>query len=286
MPKKSIMILSAILGCAACTDKPVADLEGSASSWLLVDDFESGLGQWTFVDVQNETDPFVPDPQIAEIHIDADTGSHFMLRKPAVDGLVGNRKGIGFAPLPVTVKPGETYTFYTRINVEYFPNNQSFGLTSVGAEEIPVLNYESFEPMIRVTDRTEGNGYQNTGALQVLGGGDMRYSDIFNPASGEPAKPLQTDEWYEVWYVVNNAPYDAGGQRYDLYIRGGEFADQQMAFEDAVFRVRREAPLQYFMTTCNTGSKDKPYGNGGVRYDDIYMASGLNLTSPLQSATR
>lgn len=278
----TLVLLGATLGCAACADSATADPEENKSTWILVDDFESGLGQWMHVDVENETDPFVPDPQIAEIHIDAATDNHFMLRKPAVDGLVGNRKGIGFAPLPVTVEPGETYTFYTRINVEYFPNNQSFGLTSVGAAEIPVLNYESFEPMIRVTDRTDGDGYKNTGTLQVLGGGESRYSYIINPATGEPANPLQTDEWYEVWYVVNNAPYDEGGQRYDLYVRGGEFATQQLVFENAVFRVRRAAPLQYFMTTCNTGGKENPYGNGGVRYDDIYMVPGRDLSSPLK----
>jgi hypothetical protein len=250
--------------------------------WLLVDDFESGLERWTHVDVENNTDPFVPDPQIAEIHSDTQTNNHFMLTKPAADGVVGNRKAIGFMPLPVAVQAGETYTFYTRFNVEYFPNNQSFGLTSVSASEIPEYNYDSFEAMIRVTDKTEGNGYKNDGALQVLGGGDMRYSNILNPATGESADKLQTDEWYEVWYVVNNAPQDAGGQSYDLYVRGGEFATQQLVFENAQFRMRRTMPLENFMTICNTGPADGPYGNGGVRYDDIYMTPGRQLSSPLQ----
>lgn len=263
-------------------NESTADIDRAQSPWMLVDDFESGLGQWSHVDVENETDPHVPDPQIAEIRSDAEADNHFLLKKPAVDGLVGNRKAISFAQLPVTVEPGETYTFYTRINVEYFPNNQSFGLTSVGAAEIPVLNYDSFEPMIRVTDRTDGNGYKNTGALQVLGGGERRYANVIDPATGESANPLQTDEWYEVWYVVNNAPYDEGGQRYDVYVRGGEFETQQLVFEGAVFRIRREAPLQFFMSTCNTGPKERPYGNGGVRYDDIYMTPGRNVTSPLE----
>ena len=250
--------------------------------WLLVDDFESGLEGWTHIDVENNTDPFVPDPQIAEIRIDAQTDSHFMLRKPAVDGVVGNRKAIGFKPLPVTVQVGETYTFYTRINVEYFPNNQSFGLANVSASEIGEQNYNSFEPMIRVTDKLESNGYKNDGTLQVLGGGDMPFSNIVDPATGQSAQPMQTDEWYEVWYVVNNASRDEGGQRYDLYVRGGEFETQQLVFENAVFRMRRTLPLKYFMTICNTGPHDGPYGNGGVRYDDIYMFPGRDLSSPLE----
>jgi hypothetical protein len=282
MGKKGISILSVILVCAACANKSGAELEESQSRWLLVDDFESGLESWTHVDVENNTDPFVADPQIAEIRIDAQSNNHFMLRKPAADGVVGNRKAIGFMPLPATVQVGETYTFYTRFSVEYFPNNQSFGLANVAASEIPENDYNSFELMIRVTDKYEGNGYKNDGALQVLGGGDMRYSNIINPATGESAQPLQTDEWYEVWYVVNNAPSEDGGQRYDLYIRGGEFANQQRVFEDAVFRMGRTLPLQHFMTICNTGPHDKPYGNGGVRYDDIYMVQGRELSSPIQ----
>jgi hypothetical protein len=250
--------------------------------WLLVDDFETGLDQWTHVDVENNTDPYVPDPQVAEIKVDEETEDHFMLRKPAADGVVGNRKAIGFRPLPVTVEVGETYTFYTRFSVEYFPNNQSFGLANVSATEIPENDYNSFELMIRVTDKTENNGYKNDGTLQILGGGEMRYSNIIDPATGESARPLQTDEWYEAWYVANNAPADEGGQSYDLYIRGGEFDTQQLVFENAVFRMGRTLPLQYFMTICNTGPLDGPYGNGGVRYDDIYMAPGVNLESPLQ----
>ena len=268
--------LSVIVGCAACTSAAADSKE-----WLLVDDFESGLERWTHVDVENNTDPFVPDPQIAEIHVDARTGNHFMLRKPAADGVVGNRKAIGFMPLPVAVEVGETYTFHTRFSVEHFPNNQSFGLTSVPASEIPGHDYNSFEPMIRVTDKYEDNGYKNDGTLQVLGGGDMRYSNIVDPATGESAQPMQTDEWYEAWYVVNNAPREEGGQSYDLYVRGGEFATQQLVFKDAVFRMQRTLPLQYFMTICNTGPHDGPYGNGGVRYDDIYMIAGRDLSSPL-----
>ena len=282
MPGKIVTILSVVLGCAASMDSSAANVEERQSKWLLVEDFESGLGHWTHIDVENHTDPFVPDPQIAEIRSESRTGNHFMLRKPAADGVVGNRKAIGFMPLPVAVQIGEIYTFYTRINVEYFPNNQSFGLANVAASEIPDYDYNSFELMVRVTDKYEGNGYKNDGTLQVLGGGDMRYSNIVNPETGKSAQPMRTDEWYEVWYVVNNAPREKGGQRYDLYVRGGEFATQQLVFENAVFRMQRTMPLQYFMTICNTGPQDRPYGNGGVRYDDIYMTPGRELSSPLE----
>ncbi|MEO1576083.1 MAG: hypothetical protein AAFU65_14150, partial [Pseudomonadota bacterium] len=209
------------------------------------------------------------------------TGDRYLLRKPAADGVVGNRKAIGFAPLPAAISVGETSTLYLRFSVESFPNNQSFGLANVSDREIPNRHYDAFEPMIRVTDKFESDGYRNDGALQVLGGQDRRYSNIVNPGAGVSARPLATDAWYEIWVVVNNAPVAQGGQRYDVYLRGGEFARQTLVYENAVFRMQREQPVRYFMTICNTGPKDQPYGNGGVRYDDIYIASGRELSSPV-----
>jgi hypothetical protein len=137
--------------------------------------------------------------------------------------------------------------------------------------------------MTRITDKYESDGYKNDGTLMVLSGNnDNRYSKILNPATGETAKPMEPGKWYELWWVVNNAQLDEGGQRYDLYVRGGEFEKQQLVFENADFRIRRTMPLMFFMAICNTGPHDGPYGNGGVRYDDIYMAPSRNLTSPLQ----
>jgi len=276
-----------LLCCAACASNSTAISNEAQSAWLLIDDFESGQlpERWTKVDAQNDTDPYVPDPQVSEIRSDPETGNRFMLRKPAADGVVGNRKALGFMPLPAPVLVGETHTLYARINIEYFPNNQSFGLSNVPASEIAVQAYDSFEPMVRITDKRESDGYRNDGTLMVLSG-YKTYSKIINPATGKPARPLETGTWYELWCVVNNAPVDAGGQRYDLYVRGGEFAKQQLVFSGAQFRMQRAMPLMFFTTISNTGPRDDPYGNGGVRYDDIYLAKGRILSTPAPRTTK
>ena len=98
------------------------------------------------------------------------------------------------------------------------------------------------------------------------------YDNIQNYAEQKSAKPLEEDKWYEVWYVVNNSKFSEGGQRYDVYVRGGEFVEQTFVYKDADFRMKRELPLIYFLTNCNTGPEDDPYGNGGIRYDDIYLS--------------
>lgn len=275
--------LFAVLASPACTSLSTTATDGAATRWLLVDNFETGQGLhgWTNIDAQNDTDPFVPNPQISEVRIEPETGNHYMLRKPAAAGVVGNRKAIGFKPLPVRIQVGETYTLFTRISVEYFPNNHSFGLSNVSASDIPEYGYDAFEPMIRITDKAESDGQKNDGTLMVLSG-YKTYSKINDPATGDDARPVEPGKWYEIWCVVNNATRDAGGQRYDLYLRGGQFATQQRVFAGAVFRMQRTSPLTAFMAISNTGPQDGPYGNGGVRYDDIYLAPGRNLSSPLQ----
>lgn len=277
-----ILVCLLTIGCAPSHTEEKLPIE-SASPWIFVDDFESDLSleSWDHVDVQNETKPFVPDPQIAEVRAEAEAENHYLLKKPAADGIIGNRKALGFKALPQEIPVGETYTVYTRINVEYFPNNHSFGLSNLTKAEILKQSYDAFEPMIRITDKAESDGSRNDGTLMVLSG-YKTYSKIQNPETGASAKPMKPSTWYELWYVVNNAPQDKGGQTYDLYVRGGEFLSQKHVFSNAVFRMKREVPLKYFMTISNTGSHKNPYGNGGVKYDDIYMTLGINLSSPLR----
>lgn len=266
------IIIGAALALAGC---------GSAGdSWQALDNFQQSetLEGWTNIDVQNETDPFVESPQISERRVEGSNA--YMLRKPAADGVIGNRKAIGFKALPAPIAVGETATLYTRIYVDSFPNNHSYGLTNLAAAQIPGGHYNAFEPMIRITDKAESNGDKNDGTLMVLSGENKAYAKIQNLKTGADAAPLIPGQWYEVWAVINNAPREAGGQRYNLYMRGGEFKDQALVFEGADFRMRRKAPLGYFMAISNTGPARAPYGNGGVRYDDIYLAKGRALSRP------
>lgn len=247
----------------------------------MIDDFEEAqsFGGWTHIDAQNETDPFIENPQVTERRKEAGHDNYYFVRKPAEDGVTGNRKAISFHALPKPIPAGETYTVFTRINVESFPNNHSIGLSNLDPADIANAGYDAFEPMIRITDKAESDGSKNDGTLMVLSG-YKTYAKIRNPITQKEASPLEPGTWYEIWAVMNNAAKAQGGQSYDLYIRGGEFKTQQLAYSGGVFRMKREAPLTSFMAISNTGPKREPYGNGGVRYDDIFMAAGRVLTSP------
>lgn len=251
------------------------------SSWIKVDDFESKnpLESWALADPQNETNPKVENPQVTEVR--SEDGNSYLLKKPAVDGVVGNRKAVSFKRLPVDVPVGETYTFYIRLRVEYFPSNHVLGWGSADPKRILENVYDGFEPSLRVTDRNDRQlPEKNDGTLMV--NKDPWYDHIFNFSEDRKAKPMEPDTWYEIWCVADNRILSEGGQKYDVYIKGGdEFPRQQKVYEAADFRMKRELPLIYFQSTCNTGPVDNPYGNGGLMYDDLYMAEGVLLTSPV-----
>lgn len=251
------------------------------AQWIKVDDFEgvTERDDWVRLDTQNDTSPRIESPQITEVRQQKNSENHYLLKKPAAEGVIGNRKALSFRKLPRVVKLGETYTFYTRVNVEYFPNNHIFGLSNLTPDGIAKYDYDALEPGLRITDKMESDGSKNDGTLMVNSGDG--YKKIVNRADNRVARPLQTDTWYEIWFVVNNAMIAEGGQKYDVFVRGGdEFTTQQKVFAGADFRMRREQPLRYFLANCNTGPVEQPYGNGGVKYDDIYMREGMALTSP------
>ena len=158
------------------------------------------LTGWQLADTQNNTIPFLENAQVTEIRpFDSDLASDlasasdsvsasnsikgatanappaaptpvptsdlgvnngYLIKKPAPDGVVGNRKALSFKALPKPVPVGETYTFYTRVRVERFPNNHAFGISNMHPADIIKHGYNAFEPTLRVTDKAESNGFK------------------------------------------------------------------------------------------------------------------------------
>lgn len=251
--------------------------------WLLIDNFEgkAAIEAWQKADTRNETDPFVPKPQLTELRVDVD-GNQYLIKKPAADGIVGNRKALTFKPLPQSIPVGEIFTVYSRFQVESFPNNHVFGLSNLDAKGIIENDYNALEPSIRITDKAESNGYKNDGTLMVKVG--KGYKKAINFKEARIAQALKPGIWYEAWMVVDNKLIKDGGQVYDVYLKGGEFTEQTAVYLRADFRMHREQDLGYFMMNCNTGPKKAPYGNGGIFYDDLYMSAGVNLSNPIDSS--
>ncbi|MDO6487352.1 hypothetical protein Q4503_06540 [Colwellia sp. 6_MG-2023] len=281
---KNLLALSLIISFTVLLSACSVSQENSP--WLLIDNFEQQtLSGWQNADTQNNTKPYVAKPQITEIRLDNDTvkNNHYLIKKPAKDGVIGNRKALSIKTLPEPVPVGDTYTFYTRIQLESFPNNHAFGISNLTPAQVKDAGYNAFEPTLRVTDKFESNGFKNDGTLMVKIDSDNKYrqySKVQNFREGRSANPMQTNTWYQIWYVVNNSRTEQGGQSYDVYLQGGEFTKQTLVYKDAAFRMKRELALISFVANTNTGSHKKPYGNGGLAYDDLYMSKGINLTNP------
>ena len=276
---KHLTWLGCLLALSACTHQTTTN---AVTDWTKIDDFESEspLESWTIIDTLNQTEPKIENPQLTEVRKEANN-NHYLIKKPAAEGVLGNRKALTFKALPVAIGVGETHTFYARVNVEAFPNNHVLGLSNLNSDGIIDNDYNSLEPSLRITDRFDGNvNFQNDGTLAVRKG--KWYERIINPDTQSYASPMQPGQWYEIWTVVDNRPLADGGQKYDVYIRGGdEFPSQQKVYTGADFRMKRELPITSIYATCNGGPIDTPYGNGGVKYDDFYMAEGTVLSAPI-----
>jgi hypothetical protein len=279
---KRLAFLFCIFLVSACAHHISPNKSTGSVEWTKIDDFEATapLDEWTMIDTFNQTQPKIENPQVTEVRRETNSRNHYLIKKPAADGVLGNRKALSFKKLPIAIEVGETYTFYARVNVQTFPNNHVLGLSNLDPKGIIENDYNSLEPSLRITDRYDDNvSFQNDGTLAVRKG--KWYERIINPETQSYASPMQTNRWYEIWTVVNNDKLANGGQKYDVYIRGGdEFPTQQKVYSGADFRMKRELPITYLYATCNGGPVDTPYGNGGVRYDDFYMIAGTALSSP------
>ena len=107
MHSKHILILCLFSTLSACSTIN----KNTSSDWLLIDNFENSLSDWQSVDTQNETKPQVKNPQITVIQseqalLNYITSNHYLLKKPARDGIVGNRKALSYTKLPQAVEVG------------------------------------------------------------------------------------------------------------------------------------------------------------------------------------
>lgn len=86
--------------------------------------------------------------------------------------------------------------------------------------------------------------------------------------------------WYEFWFV-----FDQPSNKYDLYIRGGEYTAITKIYSQATFRSKGTEPQKFFYARSTVGSLTAPAAVDDVYYDDIYIdTTGANLTTPGSSS--
>lgn len=113
--------------------------------------------------------------------------------------------------------------------------------------------------------------------------------DAHSGAYAQVSDPVDTDTWYEIWYVI-----DHGTNSYRMYIRGGsQFSSEEPTLvfpmnegdPDGVYRAPTFDDLKYLAFLTSTGSDDNPGGLNPSYVDDIYIdPTGINLTTPVSTA--
>ncbi len=82
--------------------------------------------------------------------------------------------------------------------------------------------------------------------------------------------------WYEFWFV-----FDQTTNKYDAYIRGGEYTAITKIYSQATFRTKGNDAQKFFYARSTVGSLTAPAAVDNVYFDDIYVdTTGANLATP------
>lgn len=78
MRVKYSLLLVACSGLLACSQN---NQNAPSAKWLLVDNFEQPLRGWTKADTDNQTQPYVANPQVTKIEVEDTTKgiNHFLI---------------------------------------------------------------------------------------------------------------------------------------------------------------------------------------------------------------
>ncbi|MBI4658991.1 MAG: Ig-like domain-containing protein [Verrucomicrobia bacterium] len=220
-------------------------------SFVLIDNFQGAkLGDlnsqngWTATLAQLKADPANAANQVASFEGAGDHGA--------------NR--------PVSVPNGATATLFFRFYSEagdpalrdWWAGLSDVAVTGVGA-------FGDFEVQIGLTGGAEPLRVRD-GTTGAAGNVDV---DEFLPRT-----------WYKIWAVIDNA-----ADTYEVYVQGGSLAAQTQVDRDSngttafVFRNSGAGPVanELIRFFVKAGTTTRP---GPVLLDDIYLASGKNLSDP------
>ena len=270
--------VKALIACL--TILPVAQAD-----WILVDDFSSpDLSEWnTFLrgeDDPQRVDPEDP-PRITVVPDPAGVSGNTVLEVDPGRLILNISVGVHTRTLPeeaVIVDPFPE----TRLATWYF---RALRPLVEGRPGQPSLIWGLSKEW---TDPETGNPIppQIYGDLSVVG--RFNTDGRINTHSGgyaEVSEPIDTNTWYEIWYVINH-----GENSYRMYIRGGpEFPGDEPTLvypinegdPDGVYRAPTFDDLKYLAFLTSTGSDDNPGGLNPSYVDDIYIdPTGANLTTP------
>ena len=195
------------------------------------------------------------------------------------------------------INPGETATLFWRYYEVGPSNNFHMCFTEVPkqydeeAEQwVQPSTWPQLETIFRIgqSDNLAETTIRDANRYPRLGVGDTPETFVpFVYTSGV---------WYNMWMVVHNTddPFD---DFYQVYVQGGEFEEpkvlnvEQLDYSTgeltgeypdfAWFRNGTTEPLVTIVLGTESGTVGNPFGGDVWYVDDVYISSGVNITSPV-----
>ena len=167
---------------------------------------------------------------------------------------------------PLLVPEGEKATLFFRASSTTWSRDD----VSLGLADRPAYGYSSASDFEVQMGRWTGESLGNRSVCLYDGGTSLTDVDVF-----------ESDVWYRFWAVVDNA-----SDTWGLYVQGGDYTvPTRVDREDdggTVFGFRNGSdtlPLARFLIRSPVQGVWNG-AEGGFWLDDIYLASGLNLSDP------
>jgi len=210
------------------------------------------------------------------------------------DLVVGaNNRSVSALKLPAEaqIPLGGTGTYYFRFACDApFQHADFFAFTAYDAPD------NGTDPGVVYSHGNLGSGIgvsrddATAGTVKSLSIWDAYSSGFWAPMTTDPTLDLESEQWYEIWLEITNAPVAEGGPYYNVYMRGGAYNDGNggplfMAdylsneYDDWGFRYKEDAPITRFMNLFQAGTSDSGLNKGEIYFDDMYAAIGEFVVS-------
>lgn len=286
MKRIKLLPLAATLGLSAGL---------SAQTWTLVDEFsDPTFSNWVITNSNNiiGVEPFYEDGDDAYMHLVYPEGYEEggATANSAMNLETGNygtdfTYGTTFAvrSLPVSLPAVGISTVYFQYYQQGGLNEYHFGMTT----KVPVLKDPPEVPPVRqlYTSPAAWGDYAFLFRLSYDDTFDLRDGSGYTKA---PNFLVEDYTWYEIWVVVTNsegANFDLGGDTYQVYIKGGEYATPTLitlppstpGFPDqdyASWRNPSVDPIVNIMIASQSGIKSTPNQGDPHLTDDIFITEG------------
>ena len=231
---------------------PIASMN---AQWALVDDFNSeDTSHITLKSLSTSALIWIGQPE----ETDDNTAIYVF------SGDAGQSYGDTWAsmPLPGSIGTGQKGTVFWRARQEGISNNWHISLTHVPESGA----WDQHAPIAR---------FSTGGRFEVRDG------SAYVPITPEFRPELST--WYHYWMVA-----DYNTQSFQLFVQGPEDSEPRQLFiggdnpkADIAFRAIPTGPLAYVIISTNSDNPNSPNLGDLFFIDDLYFASGVNLTNPL-----